>query len=207
MMPEVLLTTRDLRTVVGRLAEEISADHPTGVVLVSVLKGSLLFATDLFRALTVPAEIDFLAISPYAPGSGRVRLVKDLDADIGGRHVVLVEDVVDTGLTLAYLTAELGRRAPASLDVCALLDKRARRILPTPIRHIGAEAPDRFLLGYGLDFRGRYRNLDLVALADADVLAAEPDAYVEALYGRRRRGRERDEGSPRSGSPTTRRTR
>jgi hypoxanthine phosphoribosyltransferase len=183
LTPEPFLDGAQLRRLVRRLASEISADHPDGVVLVTVLKGGLLFASDLLRALSVPAEVDFLAISAYEPGSGRVRLVKDLDGDIGGRHVVLVEDVVDTGLTLAYLMGELRRREPASLEVCALLDKQARRLVPTPIRYRGSGAPDRFLLGYGLDFAGRYRNLDLVALGDAELLARDPDTYVGALYG------------------------
>jgi hypoxanthine phosphoribosyltransferase len=137
--------------------------------------------------------IDFLAISPYEPGTGRVRLVKDLDLDLAGRDVVLVEDIVDTGLTLAFLMGELGRRDPASLQVCTLLDRSSRRILPTPLRFVGFEIPDEFVLGYGLDYAGRYRNLDLIAVGDAEVLAADPDAYVAQLYGQ---GRTREGGGP-----------
>jgi hypoxanthine phosphoribosyltransferase len=181
---EVLITPADLRGGVDRLAAEISSSYDDGVVLVAVLKGSMIFLADLVRALTVRPIVDFLAISRYEPDSGRVRLVKDLDCDIAGRHVVLVEDVVDTGLSLGYLLGELRRREPASLEVCTLLDKRARRILPTPLSFVGFEVPDVFVLGYGLDFAGRYRNLDVIVAGDLAVLTADPDAYVPQLYGR-----------------------
>jgi len=183
---EPLIDREQLRAAVRRLAGEISAAHGDGVVLVSVLKGSLLFLADLVRALEVAPVVDFLAISSYGGGGGRVRLVKDLDLDISGREVVLVEDVVDTGLTLGYLLGELRRRHPASLEVCALLDKRVRRILPVELAYVGFEVPDVFALGYGLDFAGRYRNLDLVVAGDLQVLTADPDAYVAELYGHRR---------------------
>ena len=127
-------------------------------------------------------EIDFLGISSYAPDSGRVRLTKDLGTDLADREVILVEDVVDTGLTLAYLLAQLRARGPAVLEVCTLFDKRARRIVPQPLAYVGFEIGDEFVVGYGLDFRGRYRNLDLVASGDLDALAADPDAYVAELY-------------------------
>jgi hypoxanthine phosphoribosyltransferase len=185
----LLWSAKQLRRRTHELAGAISDAHPDGVVLVAVLKGSLPFFADLVRALRVPVEIDFLAISSYQPGSGRVRLVKDLDADVAGRPVILVEDIVDTGLTLAYLVGELGRRHPASLEVCALLDKTARRIVPTEIHYRGFEAPDVFLVGYGLDFAGRYRNLDRLLGGDLDVLTADPDAYVDQLYGTSREGR------------------
>jgi hypoxanthine phosphoribosyltransferase len=182
---ELLADGATIQVVVRRLAAEIDAAHPAGVVLVAVLKGSLLFLSDLVRAMRTPVTIDFLAISAYAPDSGRVRLVKDLDLDVGGRHVVLVEDIVDTGLTLGYLLGELGRRQPASLEVCALVDKVARRLLPTDVTFCGMDAPDAFLVGYGLDFAGRYRNLDGLWIGDAAVLASDPDAYVDQLYGPR----------------------
>jgi hypoxanthine phosphoribosyltransferase len=178
----ILISRGELRRGVERLAAEVSAAYPDGVVLVAVLKGSVIFLADLVRRLSVPVDIEFLAISSFEPDSGRVRIVKDLDVDIGGRHVVLVEDIVDTGLTLGFLLGELRRRQPASLEVCALLDKAARRILPLPVRFIGFEVPDVFVLGYGLDFAGRYRNLDVVAAGDTGVLAADPDAYVTQLY-------------------------
>lgn len=182
--PAVLLGRGDLRRTVARLGAEIAEAHPDGVVLVSVLKGSIVFLADLVRAIPAPVEVDFLAISAFAPDSGRVRIVKDLTTDIGGRPVVLVEDVVDTGLTLGFLLAELDRRQPSSVDVCALLDKTARRLLPTPVRHRGVEIPDVFALGYGLDYAGRYRNLEFVVAGDLAVLAADPDAYVAQLYRR-----------------------
>jgi hypoxanthine phosphoribosyltransferase len=182
---EPLIGPDRLRAGVRRLAAEISAAHDDGVVLVAVLKGSLPFLADLVRALEVAPVIDFLAISAYGAGGGRVRLVKDLDVDIGGRHVVVVEDIVDTGLTLGYLLGELTRRAPASLEVCTLLDKRVRRILPVELAYVGFEVPDVFVLGYGLDFAGRYRNLDVLVAGDLRVLSADPDAYVPELYGHR----------------------
>jgi hypoxanthine phosphoribosyltransferase len=151
-------------------------------VLVAVLKGSIPFLSDLVRRLTIVPVIDFMAISAYAPETGRVRIVKDLDMDISGRDVVLVEDIVDTGLTLHYLLAELGRRNPRSLEACTLLDRTSRRIIPTPVRYRGFEIGDEFVLGYGLDFAQRYRNLDRVVVGDVAVLQKDPDAYVAALY-------------------------
>jgi hypoxanthine phosphoribosyltransferase len=168
---------------VARLADEVSAAHPAGVLLVAVLKGSMLFLADLVRKMTVPCEVDFLAISAYTAGTGRVRLLKDLDADVQGRDVVLVEDIVDTGLTCTYVLGELRRRQPASLAVCALFDRRTLRIVPLDLEFVGHEAPDALLLGYGLDVEGRYRNLPFVAVGDRVALAADPDAYVHTLYG------------------------
>jgi hypoxanthine phosphoribosyltransferase len=178
----VLIDRDELRAGVARVAAEVSAAHDDGLVLVAVLKGSVPFVADLCRALTVRPEIDFLAISSYAPESGRVRIVKDVDTDLTGRHVVLVEDIVDTGLTLTYLLGVLGRREPASLTTCALLDKRARRIVPTPVEHVGFVIPDEFVLGYGLDFAGRYRNLDHVVAGDLEALRSDPSAHVQQLY-------------------------
>lgn len=150
----------------------------------AVLKGSIPFLSDLVRRLTIVPVIDFMAISAYAPDTGRVRIVKDLDMDIFGRDVVLVEDIVDTGLTLHYLLAELARRNPRSLEACTLLDRTSRRIIPTPVRYRAFEIGDEFVLGYGLDFSQRYRNLDRVVLGDVDVLREDPDAYVPSLYRR-----------------------
>lgn len=180
---KVLVTRGQLREGVGRLGREVSGTYGDDLVAVAVLKGSLIFLADLVRAMTIRPEIDFLAISRYEPDSGRVRLVKDLDTDIAGRDVLLVEDIVDTGLSLGYLLGELRARGPRSVEVCTLLDKRARRILPTPLRFVGFEVPDVFVLGYGLDFAGRYRNLDVVVGGDLEVLTADPDAYVAQLYG------------------------
>ncbi len=165
------------------MAAEISDAHADGVVLVAVLKGSVPFLADMVRALTIVPIVDFMAISTYAPESGRVRIVKDLDIDVSDRDVVLVEDIVDTGLTLHYLLAELGRRGPRSIQACTLLDRTSRRIIPTPVDYRGFEIGDEFVLGYGLDFAQRYRNLDRVVVADLAVLRDDPDAYVGALYG------------------------
>jgi hypoxanthine phosphoribosyltransferase len=160
----------------------LSAAYDDGVLLVAVMKGSVIFLADLVRELTIVPEVDFLAISAYAEGTGRVRLVKDLDTDICGRDVVLVEDIVDTGLTSTYLLSELGGRQPKSLEICALLDRTGRRLVPTPVRFRGFELPDDFVIGYGLDFRERYRNLHDVLAADLSVLRDDPDAYVRELF-------------------------
>jgi hypoxanthine phosphoribosyltransferase len=167
---------------VRRLAGEISGSYDDGVVLVAVLKGSVPFLADMIRALTVAPLVDFMAISSYAPDSGRVRILKDLDLDVGGRDVVLVEDIVDTGLTLTYLLGQLRSRQARSVEACALLDKAARRIVPTPLGFRGFEIGDEFALGYGLDYGGRYRNLDRVVAGDLGVLRSDPDAYVGHLY-------------------------
>jgi hypoxanthine phosphoribosyltransferase len=180
----VLITADELRAGVARLGAEISAAYSDGVVLVAVLKGSVPFLADLVRAITVEPEVDFLAISSYAPDTGRVRLVKDLDIDISGRDVVLVEDIVDTGLTLTYLLGQLGRRSPRTIEVCALLDKATRRIVPTPVRFVGFTIGDDFVVGYGLDFAERYRNLELVAAGDLGALRTDPDAHVEQFFSR-----------------------
>jgi hypoxanthine phosphoribosyltransferase len=180
--PRVLIPEDELHAGVRRLAAELSAAYPGGVVLVAVLKGSVPFLADLIRSMTVPVEVDFLAISAYTENTGRVRIVKDLDTDIGGRDVVLVEDVVDTGLTLTYVLGELGRRAPRSLEVCALLDKATRRIVPTPVRFLGFEVGDEFVLGYGLDFAQRYRNLNCIVAGDLEALQHDPDAHVDDLF-------------------------
>ena len=153
-------------------------------MLAAVLKGSVPFLADLVRRLTILPVVDFLAISHYAPDTGRVRILKDLDVDVAGRDVVLVEDIVDTGLTLTYLLGELARRQPRSLEVCTLLDREVRRIVPTPIRFRGFPVGDEFVLGYGLDFAERYRNLDQVIVGDVGVLESDPDAYVGLLQAR-----------------------
>ena len=177
-----LISTDDLRGRVAALGAEITAAYPDGVVLVGVLKGSVLFFADLVRAITVPVEVDFLAISSYGEGTGRVRIVKDLDIDIHARPTLLVEDIVDTGLTLTYILSVLRRRQPLSLEVCALLDKAARRIVPPPVRFVGFEIPDEFVLGYGLDFAERYRNLDRIVAGDLEALRADADAHVGELF-------------------------
>ncbi|HEX2038472.1 MAG TPA: hypoxanthine phosphoribosyltransferase [Acidimicrobiales bacterium] len=180
--PRVLVTASELQEGVARLGAEVSTAYPDGVLVVAVLKGSVLFLADLVRRVTVPVEIDFLAISSYAEGTGRVRIVKDLDVDIGGRNVVVVEDVVDTGLTLTYLLGVLERRGPRSLAVCTLLDRRAQRIVPLAPRFVGFEVADEFVIGYGLDFAERYRNVEAVVVADVATLRDDADAYVNAFF-------------------------
>lgn len=179
---EILLDREEIEATIVRLAAELSERFDDGVIMAAVLRGSVPFLADLVRAMSVRPIVDFLAITPYAAGTGRVRLLKDLDLDITDRDVVIVEDIVDTGLTSAFLHGELLRRGPRSLSICTLVDRPARRVVPVQLDYVGIEIPDRFVIGYGLDHEGRYRNLRVLAAADPDVLAADPDAYVEALY-------------------------
>jgi hypoxanthine phosphoribosyltransferase len=152
------------------LAAEYSARRPP-VLAIGILKGSAIFLADLVRAMAVDVEVDFMSISSYERDSGVtsgiVRILKDLERDVTGRDVLIVEDIVDTGLTLSYLRKTLAARRPASLATVALLDRVARRIVPVPIEHSGFEIPDVFVVGYGLDWRGRFRNLqEILALGD-----------------------------------------
>jgi hypoxanthine phosphoribosyltransferase len=184
--PAVLVDQRTIGAHVERIAGQLARDHPDGVVLVGVLKGALIFLADLVRAISdIHVTVDFLAISRYAPDSGRVRILKDLDVDVEGRDVVLVEDLVDTGLTLAYLLSHVRQRAPRSLDVCTLLDRPVRRIVPLPVRYVGEEIADVFVLGYGLHHADLYRNVPYIVEADRRVVLDRPAAYVDALYGAR----------------------
>ena len=180
----VLFDRHAIGAAVDRLAGELSATYDDGVVLVAVLKGSVPFLADLVRRMTVTPIVDFLAVSTFTDGGPRVRIVKDLDLDVTGMDVVLVEDVVDTGLSLTWLLDELRRREPRTLEVCALLDKPTRRIVPVEVRWVGLRTDEPYVCGYGLDVAERYRNLDLIAAADTEVLAADPDAYVAELYRR-----------------------
>ena len=179
----MLLTAEEIEATVARLAAEMSARYRDGAVLIGVLRGSVPFLADLVRAMTVPVAVDFMAITPYTPGSGRVRLLKDLDLDIAGRDAVIVEDIVDTGLSTAFLRRELERRRPRSVAVCTLLDRRVRRVVPVEIDFAGTEVSDSFVIGFGLDHEGRYRNLRLIAAADLELLAGNPDVYVPVFYG------------------------
>ena len=181
--PRVLLDAEQIDAIVARLAAEMSARYRDGAVLIGVLRGSVPFLADLARAMTVPVCVDFMAITPYTPGASRVRLLKDLDLDIAGRDAVIVEDIVDTGLSTAFLRSQLERRGPRSVSVCALLDRRVRRVVPVEIDFAGTEVSDAYVVGFGLDHEGRYRNLKLVAAADMELVAADPDAYVPAFYG------------------------
>jgi hypoxanthine phosphoribosyltransferase len=171
---EVLIDAEALRARIGELGEEISA-HYAGqdLLLIGVLKGAVFFMADLMRHLTVPCEVDFMAISSYGAqtdSSGVVRILKDLDINIEGRNVLVVEDIIDSGLTLSYLMRNLESREPASLEICALLTKPARREIDVTVRWIGFEIPNRFVIGYGLDFAERYRNLPYVGVLSDDLM-------------------------------------
>jgi hypoxanthine phosphoribosyltransferase len=181
----ILYTAGQIRDRVRDLGGAITRDYAgRQPVLISVLKGGAMFHADLLRAVDLEASVDFMSISSYGAGSsGVVRIVKDLDQDILGQDVILVEDIVDTGLTLSYLLGTLRGREPASLEVCALLDKSARRITPIDIRYRGFDCPDRFVLGYGLDHGERYRNLPfIVTVEDVGALEENPLA-LEPLLG------------------------
>jgi hypoxanthine phosphoribosyltransferase len=181
--PTVVLDAEAINAHVQRLGREIARDHPDGVLLIGVLMGALIFIADLCRAIPdIPVELDFMAISRFAPDSGRVRILHDLSRDITGRDVVIVEDIVDTGLTLAYLLNQLSARGPRRLSTCALLDRPARRIVPQELKYRGAELDDEYVLGYGLHVRDLYRNVPYVVAADREMVVTRPDVYVEHLY-------------------------
>ena len=183
-MAKVLFTAGEIQARVRALGEAVTADYAgRSPVLISVLKGAAMFHADLLRAIDLPASVDFMSISSYGEASsGVVRIMKDLDEDILGRDVILVEDIVDTGLTATYLLSALGAREPESLEICALLDKSARRITPVPVRYRGFECPDVFVLGYGLDYEEVYRNLPyIIAVQDMDALAEDPLALAALL--------------------------
>src|SRR5437764_2668884 len=176
---EIVVQADDLQHRVAERGAEISRDYEgRNLVLVGVLKGAVFFLSDLMRHIEIPCEVDFMAVASYGSAtdsSGVVRILKDLDAAIEDRDVLIVEDIVDSGLTLQYLLRNLGARNPASLEVCALLTKPARRKVDLPTRYVGFEIPDRFAIGYGLDLGERYRNLPYVAaLTERDELPAEP---------------------------------
>jgi len=169
---DILVQRDDLAHRVSELAEEISRDYAgRDLLLVGVLKGAIFFLSDLMRQLEVECELDFMAVSSYGSStdsSGVVRILKDLDAPIEARHVLIVEDIVDSGLTLSYLFRMLRARGPASLEVCALLTKPERREVDMPIRYVGFEIPNHFAIGYGLDHEERFRNLPYVAVLVAE---------------------------------------
>ena len=170
---EILVQPDQLKHRVRELGEQISLDYEgKDLLLVGVLKGAVFFLSDLMRHISIPCEVDFMAVASYGSAtdsSGVVRILKDLDASIEGRDVLIVEDIIDSGLTLQYLQRSLKARNPASLEVCSLLTKPDRRRVDLPIRYIGFEIPNRFVIGYGLDYAQRYRNLDYVAvLAETD---------------------------------------
>jgi len=167
---EVLIDEQTLQGRIAELGQELSSDYEgRELLLVGVLKGAVFFLADLMRHLTIPCEIDFMAISSYGAStdsSGVVRILKDLDINIEGCHVLVVEDIIDSGLTLSYLMRNLEARNPASLEICSLLTKPERREIDVPVRYVGFEIPNRFVIGYGLDFGERYRNLPYVGVLD-----------------------------------------
>ena len=184
---EVLIDQETLAARVAELGAEVSADYEgRDLLLIGVLKGAVFFMADLMRHLTVPCEVDFMAISSYGDAtdsSGIVRILKDLDINIEGRHVLVVEDIIDSGLTLSYLIRNLESREPATLEVCALLTKPSRREIDVPVRYVGFEIPNKFVVGYGLDFAERYRNLPYVGVLDEHLL---PETRCSAPQSGRR---------------------
>src|SRR5213595_3357248 len=171
---KVLIEEDAVAARVAELGADVSADYAgRDLLLVGVLKGAVFFMADLMRHLTVTCEVDFMAISSYGAAtdsSGVVRILKDLDINIAGRDVLVVEDIIDSGLTLSYLMRNLEAREPASLEICALLTKPERREIDVPVRYVGFEIPNRFVIGYGLDFAERYRNLPYVGVLDESLV-------------------------------------
>jgi hypoxanthine phosphoribosyltransferase len=170
VMGPVLVPSDDIQEKVRELGERITQDYRgEKLLLVGILRGAVVFLSDLMRHLQLPCEIDFMDISSYGTGtqsSGVVRILKDLEEDITGRHVLIVEDIVDTGLTLSYLRRTLLQRSPDSLEICALLTKPSRRQVDLSVKYLGFEVPDEFVIGYGIDYAGAYRNLpDIRVLA------------------------------------------
>ena len=176
MMPdvrEVLIPSSQIQERVRELGERVTEDYRgEEVLLVGILRGAVVFLSDLMRHLQLPCEIDFMEVSSYGAGttsSGVVRILKDLEENITGRHVLIVEDIIDTGLSLSYLRRTLMERKPASLEICALLSKPSRRQVDLEVKYMGFEVPDEFVVGYGIDFAGAYRNLP-------DIHALKPEA-------------------------------
>lgn len=169
----ILFSQEAIAARVAQLGKQLSQDYAgSRPLMVCILKGSVMFYADLLRAMNIPVEVDFMAISSYGAGaksSGEVRLVKDLDSKIEGRHVVIVEDIIDAGYTLAYLKRMLASRGPASVKICALLDKSSRRQVPVEVEYTGFECADEFVVGYGLDFAQRYRNLPYIGILKREV--------------------------------------
>ncbi|MHB8918309.1 MAG: hypoxanthine phosphoribosyltransferase [Desulfocucumaceae bacterium] len=175
-LQEILLTEQQIAQKVQELGERISEDYRgNDILMVGVLKGAVIFMADLVRRITVPVSIDFMAVSSYgkaSESSGVVRIMKDLDRNIAGRHVILVEDIVDTGLTLKYMLENLSTRKPASLKICSLLDKPSRRKADVTTDYNGFVIPDKFVVGYGMDYAEKYRNL-------RDIGVLKPEVYTK----------------------------
>jgi hypoxanthine phosphoribosyltransferase len=184
----VLYGREDIRRRVAALGRTITGDYVgREPVLIAVLNGGVMFLADLIRSIALPLETHFMAISRYGDAEesfGRVRILLDIDTDLAGRDVLLVEDIVDTGLTSRYLLSVLRGRGPASIELVTLLDKSARRIVPLAPRYVGFDCPDRFVVGYGLDFAQRYRQLpDILEVRDLTALRADPDALEGLVTG------------------------
>ena len=173
VVSQVLFTENQIKAKISELAEKINQDyHDQYPIFVGVLKGVFIFMADLLRKINIDCDVDFLAISNYSTDArkrGVVRFVKDLDIPIEGRHVLFIEDVIDTGLTLNFILRNLRERLPASLEVCTLFDKPTRRLINLPIRYKGFDLPDKFIVGYGLDFNERYRNLPYVGILKTEI--------------------------------------
>ncbi len=173
----VLVTEEQLRRRTAELAEQVATDfrteHGTGdLLLVGVLKGAVMFMTDLARALPIPVQLEFMAVASYGSAtssSGVVRILKDLDRDIAGRNVLIVEDIIDSGLTLSWLLRNLASRRPASMEVCTLLRKPDAVTIEVPVRYIGFDIPNEFVVGYGLDYGERYRDLPYIGTLNPEV--------------------------------------
>jgi hypoxanthine phosphoribosyltransferase len=180
MMPdvkEVLIPSSEIQEKVGEMGERVTEDYRgERPLLVGILRGAVVVLGDLMRNIDLPCEIDFMDISSYGTGtssSGVVRILKDLEEDITDRHVLIVEDIIDTGLTLSYIRRSLLARGPASLEICALLSKPTRRRVELDVKYLGFEVPDEFVVGYGLDFAGAYRNLP-------DICVLKPEVFAKA---------------------------
>ena len=173
---KILISADDIQAKVREMGQCIAADYaPLGdLLMVGVLRGCIMFMVDLSRAIPMPLAIDFIATSSYGhstESSGVVRLLKDLDTDIAGRHVLIVEDIIDSGLTLEYLHSQLMRRNPASLRICALLNKPDRRVADVPVDYLGFDIPNEFVVGYGLDYGDHYRNLPYIGVLKREIYA------------------------------------
>lgn len=171
-LSEVLLTAEQIQGRVAELGAEISRDYAgRDLLLIGILKGAVVFLSDLLRHITIPVQVDFMAVSSYGAAtlsSGVVRILKDLDEGVEGREVLVVEDIIDTGLTLRYLRENLQARRPASVRICTLLDKPDRRVVEVPVDYLGFRIPDRFVVGYGLDCKEYFRNLPYIAAVDQE---------------------------------------
>ena len=180
MMPdvkEILIPSTEIEEKIRAMGERITEDYAgERLLLVGILRGAIIVMADLMRHINLPCEIDFMDISSYGSGSsssGVVRILKDLDEDVTDRHVLIVEDIVDTGLTLSYLRRSLLARKPASLEICSLLSKPSRRRAELSVKYLGFEVPDEFVVGYGLDYAGAYRNLPDICVLKPEVFSGE----------------------------------